>query len=106
MKTMKKSVILVISSIFAAVSFTACTADDNIVEQTPTFNNIETPVSDVKVTASGIVRVETKKNFTRGNGGELNPEDIIISQISESEAKTMLQDGGGKSTFYMYQWVN
>ena len=32
MKTIKKSVIFVISSIFAAVSFTACTADDNIVE--------------------------------------------------------------------------
>ena len=107
MKTMKKSVIFVISSIFAAVSFTACTADDNIVEQTPTFtnNNIEKPVSDAKVTASGIVRVETKKNFTRGNAGELNPEDIIIRQVSESEAKMMLQDGGGKSTFYMYQWV-
>ena len=104
---MKKSVIFVISSIFAAVSFTACTADDNIVEQTPTFtnNNIEKPVSDAKVTASGIVRVETKKNFTRGNAGELNPEDIIIRQVSESEAKMMLQDGGGKSTFYMYQWV-
>lgn len=104
---MKKSVIIVISSIFAAVSFTACTADDNIVEQTPTFtnNNIEKPVSDAKVTASGIVRVETKKNFTRGNAGELNPEDIIIRQVSESEAKMMLQNGGGKSTFYMYQWV-
>jgi pimeloyl-ACP methyl ester carboxylesterase len=107
MKTMKKSVIIVISSIFAAVSFTACTADDNIVEQTPTFtnNNIENPVSDAKVTASGIVRAETKKNFTRGNAGELNPEDIIIRQVSESEAKMMLQNGGGKSTFYMYQWV-
>ena len=60
MKTIKKSVIIIISSIFAAVSFTACTADDDIVEQTPTFtnNNKEYPVSDVKVTASGIMKVE------------------------------------------------
>ena len=107
MKTIKKSVIFMISSIFAAVSFTACTADDDIVEQTPTFtnNNREYPVSDVKVMASGIVRVETKKNFTRGNDGELKPEDFNIRQVSESEAEMMLQDGGGKSTFSMYQWV-
>ena len=85
MKTIKKSVIFMISSIFAAVSFTACTADDDIVEQTPTFtNNIKNPVSDVKVMASGIVRVETKKNFTRGNDGELKPEDFNIRQVSES----------------------
>ena len=95
MKTIKKSVIIVISSIFAAVSFTACTADDEIVEQTPTFtnNNREYPVSDVKVMASGIVRVESKRNFTRGNVGELKPEDFNITQVSESEAKMMLQNG-------------
>ena len=107
MKTIKKSVIIVISSIFAAVSFTACTADDEIVEQTPTFtnNNREYPVSDVKVMASGIVRVESKRNFTRGNVGELKPEDFNITQVSESEAKMMLQNGDGKSTGSMYQWV-
>lgn len=108
MKTIKKSVFIIISSIFAAVSFTACTADDEIAEQTPTFtnNNKEYPVSDVKVTASGIMKVEAnKKNLTRGNVGEFNPEDIKISQVSESEAKMMLQNGDGKSTGQMYQWV-
>ena len=106
MKTIKKSVIFVISSIFAAVSFTACTADDNIVEQAPTFiNNNEHPVSDVKVTASGIVSVEAKKSFARGNNGELKPADFNIRQLSASEAEMMLQADGGKSTFYMYQWV-
>ena len=88
MKTIKKSVIFVISCIFAAVSFTACTADDDIIVQAPTFiNNQEYPVSDVKVTASGIVSVETKKDFTRGNGGELKPEDFNIRQLSASEAE-------------------
>ena len=106
MKTIKKSVIFILSSIFAAVSFTACTADDDIVEQTPTFNNtIENPTSDFKVTASGIVRVETNKSYARGNNGELKPEDINIKQVSASEAEMMLQDAGGSSTFYMYQWV-
>lgn len=66
MKTIKKSVIIIISSIFAAVN---------------------------------------KKNLTRGNVGEFNPEDIKISQVSESEAKMMLQNGDGKSTGQMYQWV-
>lgn len=99
--------ICIISSIFAAVSFTACTADDNIVEQTPAFTNInnEYPVSDVKVTASGIVKVETKRSCARGNVGELKPEDFNISKVSESEAKMMLQNGDGKSTGQMYQWV-
>ena len=107
MKTIKKSVIFLISSIFAAVSFTACTADDNIVEQAPTFinNNSEYPVSDFKVTASGIVSVEANKSFARGNDGEPNPADFNIKEISESEANMMLQSGDGKSSFYMYQWV-
>lgn len=83
MKTVKKSVIFVISSIFAVVSFTACSADDDIIEQAPTFiKNREYPVSDVKMTSSGIVRVETKKNFTRDNVGELKPEDFNIRQVS------------------------
>ena len=107
MKTTKKSLILVISSIIAAVSFTACTADDYIVEKRPTFtdNSKEYPLSDVKVTSSGIVRLETKKNFTRGNVGEINPADFNIRQLTALEAERMLQDNGGKSTFYLYQWV-
>ena len=71
MKTIKKSVIFIIGSIFAAVSFTACTANDDNIVLTPSTPGSDYSVSDVKVIRSGFVKTEI--NPAQANVNELKP---------------------------------
>ena len=109
MKTIRTSVLLILSSIFVAISFSACSVDNDAIEQVPTPSNISTPVSNVRVMASGYVRTNVnKKALSRGNANELKAEDFSFTTISEAEAKgfTTGESGDdGKSIISCYRWV-
>ena len=111
MKSIKKSVIWVLSSIIVAVSFSACSNDLDAIEQAPSAN-VEVnnnSISNVRVVASGYVRTQVNaKAFSRGEGNDLKPEDISITPVSESQAKAFTTGEAGKdgkSTASMYRWV-
>ena len=109
MKTIRTSVILILSSIFVAISFSACSADNDAIEQVPTPSNISTPASNVRVTASGYVRTQVNtKALSRGNANELKAEDFSFTPISEAQAKgftTGEAGDDGKSIISCYRWV-
>jgi hypothetical protein len=90
MKSIKKSVVWVLSSIIVAVSFSACSNDLDTIEQAPSAN-VEVnnnSISNVRVVASGYVRTQVNaKAFSRGEGNDLKPEDISIIPVSESQAQ-------------------
>ena len=109
MKTKKTSALLILGSIITAISITACSADSDIVEQTPNTTSSNYPISDVHAAASGIVNIQFNKNATtRGEIGELRPEDIIITPVTEAEAKAYgktRSNDSGTSITYMYAWT-
>ena len=111
MKSIKKSVVWVLSSIIVAVSFSACSNDLDTIEQAPSAN-VEVnnnSISNVRVVASGYVRTQVNaKTFSRGEGNDLKPEDISIIPVSESQAKAFTTGEAGKdgkSAASMYRWV-
>ena len=104
MKTMKKSALFVIGSIFAAVSFTACTANDDNVVASPTLPDSDFPVSGARATASGFVRIEANHQVD----GEFKPEHLKITPVSEKEAKGFRDNktnDSGSSSVSMYAWT-
>ena len=109
MKTIKNSVLLILGSIFVAISFASCSDDVDSLTQSPTPSNSYYPLSDVHVVASGYVSTQVNQRaFSRGDNSEFTPEDFIITPVSEAEAKaykTGDADKDGKSLFYMYRWV-
>ena len=112
MTTIKNSTLFVIISIFVAIGFTACAVDDDFVapSKVAPSKSSEYPIENVNVVNSGIVKMEVKAGArTRGNGGQLNPEDFTLTNISENEAKALQQnlanDAGGSSDISMYAWV-
>ena len=82
MKSMKKSVMFLIGSIFATVAFTSCSEEDNSV---PVIQN-PTPASDVKVMASGYMKVE--KTATAANNAD-EPGDVKVTQLTEEVFSTL-----------------
>ena len=110
MKSIKKSVVWVLSSIIVAVSFSACSNDLDAIEQAPSANvEVNNSISNVRVVASGYVRTQVNaKAFSRGEGNDLKPEDISIIPVSESQAKAFTTGEAGKdgkSAASMYRWV-
>ena len=111
MKSIKKSVFSVLSSIIVVISFSACSDDVNFTEQgsAPSTNNYS--VSDVRVLESGIVSTQSNQRaLTRGGDYEFRAEDFVITPISEEKAKTRALTTGeagadGKSVASMYRWV-
>ena len=111
MKTIKNSVLLILSSIFVVISFAACSDDLNSFEEpSPSISTNSTyPLSDVRVVASGYVSTQiNQRALTRGENSEFQPEDFIIKPITEAEAKAFKTGEAGedgKSLFYSYRWV-
>ena len=112
MESFKNSALYIIISIFVAISISSCTADDDIAAPSkasvPT--NGEYPISNVNVIESGIVKMEIKNGaLTRGNGAQLKPEDIKVTNITEEEAKALRRslgdDASGSSNVSMYAWT-
>ena len=109
MKNFKKLAILTLISVFTTVSFTACSADDELSASIADSINNYDCVQDVQVMDMGYMSTEvTAQALTRAANGELNPEDIKVTQLTEQQAQAFDQnkDGkGGTSYFYMYKWA-
>ena len=109
MKNFKKLAILTLISVFTTVSFTACSADDELSASIADSINSYDCVQDVQVMDMGYMSTEvTAQALTRAANGELNPEDIKVTQLTEQQAQAFDQnkDGkGGTSYFYMYKWA-
>ena len=110
MKAIKNLTTLFLSSIFAAVSLTACFQTDNSTSDVPVVPEIpETPVApypetDTHVTASGYFTAGFKNNST-GFTEELSYDNIVITPLKEAEAKRLTSDDGGGSTWLVYAWA-
>ena len=99
MKSMKKSVMFLIGSIFATVAFTSCSEEDNSI---PVIQN-PTPASNVKVMASGYMKVE--KTATAANNAD-EPGDVKVTQLTEEEIKAEQKaNDSGSSGVYWYAWT-
>ena len=109
MKNFKKLVLLTLISVFTTVNFTACSADDELSASIADSINSYDCVQDVQVMDMGYMSTEvTAQALTRAANGELNPEDIKVTQLTEQQAQAFDQnkDGkGGTSYFYMYKWA-
>ena len=111
MKSIKKSVVWVLSSIIVAVSFSSCSDELDAIDQAPSANvTVNTnSTSNVRVLESGYVRTQVNtKAFSRGEENDLKPEDISITPVSESQAKAFTTGEAGddgKSTVCCYRWV-
>ena len=112
MKSIRTSVLLVLSGILMSISFSACSADVDAIEQTPSVSASVYPISDVHVTASGYVSTQLNAS-TRTDGHEFKTEDFIITPMSEQEAQnaavtrglTTGEAGKDGSMFGVYKWV-
>lgn len=109
MKTIKHSALFIIGSIFAAISFTACTADDAINEQVQTPTNSDFPVSNVRVVESGYVSINADaKALTRGDVNDFKPQDLKIKHLTEAEAEAKIKlqgEAGDDGTGIIYKWI-
>jgi hypothetical protein len=107
MKSIKDFTVYMLNCIVVLVSFTACSKDDNIVDQpTSPPTGSYYPLSDVKVTASGYIKAGVKSNaFTAGNGPTAN--DVTITHLTEEEAKAYSESTTGDEgkTIFLYRWT-
>lgn len=96
---MKKSIIFLLGSIFATVAFTGCSVEDNGIPES-------TPASDVKVVASGFMKIE--KTGTTGEDVD-EPGGVTVTQMTEEEVKAeqkkLMADDSGSSGVYWYAWT-
>ena len=105
MKSIKKSMLFIIGSIFAAVSFTACTANEDNIVQTSVLPDSDYPVSNVRVMASGYMKTEVN-HLAQAHDSEPRLEDYRFQQLSEEEANSMLLKGEGtEGTGIIYRWI-
>ena len=56
MKSIKSTAILILGSLFVAISFAACSAEDNIPEKAPQVPSSSYPISDVHVIEKGYLK--------------------------------------------------
>ena len=109
MKSIKKSVLFVLTGILVAISFTACSDENDNPVQVTAPSSIIYPASDVHATASGYVKVKFNKQAgSLTNSNEFKPEDLEIVPVSEGEAITLSTGEAGedgKSVWSMYKWV-
>ena len=111
MKSIKKSAVLILSSIFVVIGFPACSNDLNEIEQASNTNVSinSSSVSNVRVVESGYIRVQANSEaLSRGEVNDLKPEDITIIPVSEEQAKAFTTGEAGpdgSSSFYQYRWV-
>ena len=118
MKTIKTSALLILSSIFAVISFSACSSVSNPVE--PDQPDLEPPSSgsshfypltDVHVAATGFVSTMHNKKKSLDEAAGFKANDFIITPISEEEAKAKAnalktgESGDDGSTLGVYKWV-
>ena len=109
MNSIKSSVLLVLNSIFVLIGFSACSNND--IEVTPTPDPINpNPVSDVRVMESGFVHTQVSMRATNpDNMVEFQPEDFVITPLTEEEAKKKALETGESGedgrTFGVYKWV-
>lgn len=108
MKVTKIFAVWMLGSIIASTSFTAC-SDDRLDEQTTNVsNNVIYPATDVQVMESGCMSTEVSVEALTRAGGDIKPEDIKVTQLTELQAENMaVKEEGtdGKNAFYMYRWV-
>jgi len=109
MKTIKRIALLMLTSIFTTASFTACSSDDELTGYVSNSIQSYNPAQDVQVIEMGYMGTEVSAEaLTRAANGELNPEDIKVTQLTEQQAKAfdMNKDGkGGSNFFYAYKWA-
>ena len=101
MKTIKNFAIGILGNLFVAACLTACSADDNSINQTPTYY----PLSDVKVMASGYMKAHLIKPLAEGE--EPSTNNVKIIHLTEEEAKSFKSgtaNDEGK-TELLYRWV-
>jgi len=116
MKTIKTSALLILSSIFAVISFSACSSVSNPVEPDqpdlePPSGQALYPLTDVHVAATGFVSTMHNKKHSIDEAAGFMAEDFVITPISEEEAKAKAEElktgetGDDGSTFGVYKWV-
>lgn len=107
MKSIKNFTVFVLSCMIVVVSFTACSKDDNIIDQPPTPpTSSGYPLSDITVTASGYIKAGVKSNLlTSGNAP--SADDVTITHLTEDEAKAHASSttGDAGKTFFLYRWT-
>ena len=109
MNSIKSSVLLVLSSIFVVIVLSACSNDDLAVNPSSAPSNPNS-VPGVNVLSSGYVSTQVKlRANTPGSQVEFQPEDFVITPLTEEEAKTRAlqtgESGDDGSVFCVYRWV-
>ena len=97
MNSIKSSVLLLLSSVFAVIVLSACSNDDLPVNPSsdPDPSNTPNAVSSVRVLESGYVSTKLNVKATSpDNLVEFQREDFVITPLTEEEVKTIaLQTG-------------
>ena len=76
MKSIKSTAILILGSLFVAISFAACSAEDNIPEKAPQVPSSSYPISDVHVIEKGYLKAELNKDNLLDDISQLKAEDF------------------------------
>ena len=108
MKSIKSTAILILGSLFVAISFAACSAEDNIPEKAPQVPSSSYPISDVHVIEKGYLKAELNKDNLLDDISQLKAEDFKYTVLSETEAKDLAErklSDSGSSDFYLYAWT-
>ena len=112
MNSIKSSVLLLLSSVFAVIVLSACSNDDLPVNPSsdPDPSNIPNAVSDVRVLESGYVSTKLNVKATSpDNLVEFQREDFVITPLTEEEVKTRAlqtgEAGEDGSVFGIYNWA-
>ena len=108
MKSIKSTAILILGSLFVAISFAACSAEDNIPEKAPQVPSSSYPISDVHVIEKGYLKAELNKDNLLDDISQLKAEDFKYTVLSETEAKSLAErklSDSGSSDFYLYAWT-
>ena len=91
MKSIKSTAILILGSLFVAISFAACSAEDNIPEKAPQVPSSSYPISDVHVIEKGYLKAELNKDNLLDDISQLKAEDFKYTVLSETEAKGLAE---------------
>ena len=86
MKSIKSTAILILGSLFVAISFAACSAEDNIPEKAPQVPSSSYPISDVHVIEKGYLKAELNKDNLLDDISQLKAEDFKYTVLSQSES--------------------
>ena len=82
MKSIKSTAILILGSLFVAISFAACSAEDNIPEKAPQVPSSSYPISDVHVIEKGYLKAELNKDNLLDDISQLKAEDFKYTVLA------------------------